>query len=264
MKLRSFLNSERRAVGFSRLKKAFRRKCVNSAIPLMLFGAQRSGTSLLMDVLQLHRDTQVFTEVSNSAIYSDFRLRGVEVVSKAIRDASAPVVCLKPISDSHIARNYIDSFPNGKYAWIVRNYLDVAASSIKKWPSGSRAVRIVCAGGVGGGWFQEGVSAKTGAIMRSLDQGALTEFDYACLVWWARNRLYCEQELAKLKNVVVISYERLLDGDLERFFHFAGLSFDQKYARYIKRPTPRTSHPPVSPIVAELCVELQNELEQFR
>lgn len=247
---------------FSRIKKVFRYKPVISAIPLMLFGSQRSGTSLLMNALELHSDTQVFTEVARSAIYNDYRLRGVDAISKALLNAKAPVVCFKPISDSHIAKTYIERFPDGRYVWVVRNFLDVAASSLEKWPTGSRAVRIVCTGGVGGGWFQEGVSAETKNILRSIDQGSLTEFDYRCLVWWARNRLFIEQDLADLKNVALIFYDRLLDGDLKRLFSFTGLSFDQRYGRYIKLSAARTSYPPVSRIVADLCGELQDELEK--
>lgn len=263
MKLRSILSAEKRAVRFSKVRKSFRYRRCNSAVPLMLFGSQRSGTSMLMDVFELHRDTQVFTEVARSAIYDNYRLRGIDSIRKAVLSANAPVVCFKPISDSHLARTYIENFPLGRHVWVVRNYLDVAASSLKKWPNGSRAIRIVCAGGVGGGWFQEGVSVKTEKILRSLNHGCLTEFDYACLVWWARNRLFTEQELERFNNVTLISYEKLLTGDLERVFKFAGLSFEQKYMRYVKRSANRTTYPPVTPVVAELCGELQDELGKF-
>lgn len=264
MKLRSLLIEEKRAVGFSKMKKGLRFRRIRSAIPLMLFGVQRSGTSMLMNVLDLHTNTQVFTEDAQSDIYDDYRLRGKEVISKAILDARAPVVCFKPISDSHIARTYIERFPEGRYVWVMRHYLDVAASSVKKWPEhGSRAIRIVCRGGVGGGWFQEGVSAETEEILRSIDQDHLTEFDYACLVWWARNRCFFEQELGIFNNVALVFYERLLDGDLKRLFDFAGLSFDERYGRYIRVSAARSRYPVVSPVVAELCEGLQDKFVQL-
>lgn len=263
MKFINILDPERRSVFLSRIKKRFRRRSFDSAIPFMLLGAQRSGTSMLMDILELHPSTQVMTEVAQSPIYFDFRIRSIDVVDQCLRNARAPVVCFKPISDSHLASRFVEQFPQGRFVWIVRSYLDVAASSVKKFAHIDRAIRLVCKGEAGGGWFQEGVSEETVKILRALDHECLSVFDYACLVWWARNRIYVEQELNKYQNVTLVCYEKLLDGHLEHVFEFARLSFDKQYARFVKRPGESAKYPFVSPQVADLCQKLQLQLKGF-
>ena len=56
-----------------------------------------------------------------------------------------------------------------------------------------RSARSVTAS-QGGGWFAEGVSERSRASCAAWIARRFTDFDYACLVWWARNQLFFELE----------------------------------------------------------------------
>ena len=140
----------------------------------------------------------------------------------------------------------------------------MASSRIAAFENSDRAIKIVCEGGTGGGWFQEGISEETLQVLQSIARDGFSPFDYACLVWWARNRIFIEQKLARFENVLHIRFERLLDGHLQRLFEFIGLEFDDRFTRFVRPPRPRREYPPVRPIVQQLCEELEAQLETGR
>ncbi len=229
-------------------------------MPVFILGIQRSGTTMLMFAFHLHPEIAVYDESRKSKAFLDFQLRGMETTEKLIKTSPFPVACFKPLADSHRATQLLQRFPSARFIWALREYSDVANSFLKKFPHATRAIRLVCSGQEGGGWFQEGVSEETGRILHNLPWQNFSDYDFACLVWWTRNRLFFEQDLDKEKRVLLLRYEKLVTApreSLPEVTKFIGVPFCRQMTRYIHaRSVSRHSPPKLNPSVQKLCDEL--------
>lgn len=196
------------SVARKRLRGVFRETCESR--PVFVLGKQRSGTTMLMQIFHRHPDMLVFDEHRDSPAFVDYRIRSADTIKTLLEQAKFPVVCLKPICDSHRIREFYEDFPEGHCIWLYRDFRDVANSSLRKFEAANRAIRLVCTGRPGGGWFQEGISPPIQEILQQVYRPDLPDFDLACLVWWARNQLMIESGLAGRTRVTILKYEALV------------------------------------------------------
>src|SRR2546423_12076375 len=129
-----------------------------SKCPVLIAGLQRSGTTMLMDILHLHPDTEVFDEARASANYVDFRIRSVAALRQSSEESHFQFRCFKIIADSHVLRPIMGGLFNPKVLWMYRSPKPNAASRLRKFRHPTAAIRAVCQYESGGGWFAEGVS----------------------------------------------------------------------------------------------------------
>ena len=262
MNLLAILDPQKRGRLAARVRKAYRQtfSAPIETIPVFTLGIQRSGTTMLMFAFHMHPEIAVYDESRKSKAFLDFRLRGMENTAKLIASSPFPVACFKPLADSHMTRLLLERFPSTRCIWALRDYRDVANSFLRKFPNATRAIRLVCSGQEGGGWFQEGISEETGQILRSLQWQDFSEYDFACLVWWARNRLFFEQNLQVEERVMILRYEKLVntpETSLKAVTNFIGIPFSKRMIRYIhSRSVSRYSPSHICQPVQELCDEL--------
>lgn len=268
MRLLNLLDRGKRARGLSIVRKAVGRafKRPVPSVPVFVFGKQRSGTTMMMDVFHARRDTEVFDERAASRAFVDYRIRGFDVVARLVERSKAPFVCFKPLADSHQSHEFAIRFPEARLLWIYRDYVDSALSGMKKWPDGRRAIRLVSTGQSGGGWFQEGVSKETTEVLRRVYSADLTELDLACLVWWARNRLILELELMSLPSLLIVRYEDLIRKPREAFeevFEFIGMSYyEAAVSGVVRNNNGSRKREGLSPSVERLCDDLLSRLDE--
>ncbi|MDO8954859.1 MAG: sulfotransferase [Gammaproteobacteria bacterium] len=228
--------------------------------PVFVLGIQRSGTTMLMFAFHLHPEIAVYDESRASKAFFDFQLRSMETTEKLVHANPFPVACFKPLADSHLTIQLLRRFPSARCIWALREYSDVANSFLRKFPHATRAIRLVCSGQEGGGWFQEGVSEATGRILRNLPWQNFSDYDFACLIWWARNRIFFEQKLEREKRVLLLHYEKLVtapEESLRAVTNFIGIPFSTQMIRYIHaRSISKYSPPQINPSVQELCDEI--------
>jgi len=247
-------------------KKALRPfKPIVSTRPAFIFGAQRSGTGMLTDTLQLHPETEVYDERPDGEIYDRYRIRDFKTVRKVLDRSRASLTCFKAICDSHIVHEFVDAFPNARLLWITRHYADVANSRLRKFERATRPIKIVCNGGEGGGWFQEGASAETAGILRDVYSDQLTEFDLSCLAWWARNRIFVEKELYKFPNLMSLRYEDVVTepaAATRRVCEFLQLPYVEATHRHLFQTSiQKHDCPDLDPEVKRLCDSLLDEIQ---
>lgn len=233
--------------------------------PIFVLGSQRSGTNMLFEHFQNRSDTDPYNE-DDQAAFENFLLHPFDQIHHLLQHAKAPVVAFKPICDSHRFAEFVEAFPDGSFIWLTRYYKDVANSAIRNFQFSDRAIRKVCTGQTGGGWFQEGVSAESEAILREVYDPELSRFELACLVWWARNRVVLEQNVDQAPRTLMLAYEKLVTEPAEVFSFMCevlGLSPQPQAHRHVhSRSIKRHTYDPVAPRIEALCDELTAEIER--
>lgn len=261
--LRDAAKWERRlAVIQKRVLQEFREPCISK--PVFVLGKQRSGTGMLMRIFHRHSDLLVFDENRNNAAFEDFRLRDDDTIRLLVEQARFPAVCLKPVCDSQRIADLFDAFPYGHFVWMYRDYRDVANSSLRKFGSATRAVRLACLGQPGGGWFQEGLSPAVASTLQQVYRPSLSEFDLACLAWWARNRIVLESGLLGHPNLTLLKYEELAsnpDSVLPWLFHRIGIRYQPGLARDVNARSIGHPAPEMDRSVQNLCSSVLQRLD---
>lgn len=114
--------------------------------PVFVFGQQRSGTTMLLKVLDMSARCRVYDERDPKA-FSDFRLRDLDTISRMVGRSGFAVNVFKPLADSHRMDELLGHFPGAKGIWIWRHFADVGDSSTRRFPDGQRpAIRDVAEG----------------------------------------------------------------------------------------------------------------------
>lgn len=233
--------------------------------PVLIAGLQRSGTTMLMNIFHLHPDTDVYDESSESKAFFDFRIRSLDIVRQEIADSHYRFPCFKVIADSHILPSILRALPDARVIWMYREHTANAASRLQKFQHATAAIRAVCDGRLGGGWFAEGVSTAIRRSLQSLDRSGFTDFDYACLVWWARNQLFFDLGLAAEPRLRLLRYETLVvdpRSTMNAVFRWLDMPRSVPCLRFVHaRSLFKRDLPSLDPQVELLCSGLQQRLD---
>ena len=263
MRISSIKSPEKRAKFAARWRKRIAgvlRKPTDT-VPIFVTGMQRSGTTMLMNTFQLHEHAEVHDEAAESQVFLDYRIRDMATLDGSIERSRYPFICYKIISDSHILGDFLKRYPSARVLWAYRSARDNADSQLKKFPHATRAIKLVCEGKPGGGWFAEGCSEATVAALQGLDRSEFSEFDYACLVWWARNILYFEGEHENHANVRLLQYEETARDPhamMKAVQDWVGIPISSGAARFVHaRSVAKKNLPALQPSVAALVDDLE-------
>lgn len=195
-------------------------------------GCQRSGTTMLMRVLE--KDVRVNSyEESSCLFYEDsLRLREMEYVLGVVRGKKAPLSSIKPLLDSQNIRRILDYYENSFGLWIYRHYKDVANSSVTHFGK-ANSIRDISAivYRCSGNWRAENTSKQTLDIVTDLFSLSMDAYDAAALFWYCRNILFFEQRLDKDDRVILCNYEDIVNMPAEKIasiYHFLDFKFTGK------------------------------------
>ena len=183
---------------------------------VLIFGCQRSGTTMLQQTL-LDRSWRVFILEEH-----DRRLIGDEpdpletaweehgVVLARIHRLPFEVVAVKPLVESDRAAGLIDTAGNARAIWMLRHYLDVARSNLRRFgvENAHRDLEAFRSPDRSN-WRCRGTAEATRRTVVELLDGGLEPLDAAALFWWTRNQLYFDQGLDRHDGVRVLRYERV-------------------------------------------------------
>jgi hypothetical protein len=246
--------------------KALRQRLLPRPVAQHVFvaGMQRSGTNLLMDVLDASVDTQVFHETDPRA-FERYEMRDLAVIQQLAQRCPAPVFVIKALCELDRIKPLMDSFAPARTLWVVRDWRDSANSAIKSFgnfvPQWKRLSQ-----GDDSDWRGRGMSPATRELLAAMYRPDASEAEGAAMMWFYRNALFFEQQLAADPRVRVVFYEDLVRHpmpEVAAVYVFLGLQgFNQRvagriHARSVKNRSPEG----IAPAVAELCDEL---LARFR
>jgi len=254
----------------SRLRKfVAQRLRAPSADPRTVFvlGCQRSGTDMLMSVLDAAPDTWTYGEDAPAA-FRDFQLRPLEVIDGLVRRNRGEIVAFKSICDSHRADELLDRYPRSRVVWIYRDYRDVANSAVRKWGEHQKDImrwihrrdfeRL--------GWRGERLSADFVAWVDALAPESLSPHEAAALFWILRNRFFFDLGLDRRGDVLLVRYEDLVHHPrlgAERIFRFLGVGFQERYVAGLRTSSVGKRHfPGAREEIVRTCEELTERLDR--
>lgn len=246
--------------------KAWRQRLRPRPVALHVFvaGMQRSGTNLLMDVLEASAATQVFHETDPRA-FERYEMRDPAVIRELAANCPAPVFVIKALCELDRLRAMMDDFAPARSLWVVRDWRDSVHSAIKSFgnfvPQWKRLAH-----GEANGWRGRGMSDATRELLAVLYRPDASEAEGAAIMWYYRNVLFFEQKLDTDPRVRLVFYEDLVRnpgpevaaiyGALGLQGFHAGIA-QRIHARSVKHHSPAD----IAPAVAALCDDL---LARFR
>jgi hypothetical protein len=235
----------------------------NGRRSLLIFGCQRSGTTMLQQsLLDRSRQVLVLSEVDPKLVRTGdgerLRWKPTADVAAALAKLPFELVVTKPLVESHRVGELLDSLPNSRAIWMFRHYLAVASSNLAKFgPANGHADLAKLLSGESAEWraqCREDVRERIRAIVSN---GA-SDLDAAALFWWARNQLYFDQQLREDPRVRLLRYESVVHNParcLAGLSDFLGIAISAGPAERAVRQSAK-QRAQLQPAVEELCAEL--------
>ncbi len=230
-----------------------------------VFGCQRSGTKMMMRVLDRSDTTRIYHE-DDAAAFEDFQLRPDWVVKALVTASPAPCQLLKPICDSHHADRLLDRFEGARAVWLFRDPDAVAASAVSKWGAHqAEVIDALVAGSVEPwGWRAEDVPEAVVQALTEVHRPDLSPEEGALLFWYLRNRFFFELGLHQDPRVRLVSYARLVEDPRAAFppvFAHLGARFEPEAVDRVHARSSQRAPLPASQPIRALCEGLLDQLE---
>ncbi len=237
------------------------------ATPVYLVGLQRSGTNMLVRGLEAAPEVEVRNE-NDRAAFRDFLLRPNPVIRELVARSGHRLVLLKPLCDAHRTNELLDTMGTpapGRAIWAFREVDGRVRSAIAKFGDANLRVLAEIAGGGGRDrWQAGGLSESSLALISRFDYAVMTPASAAALFWYVRNSLYFELGLDRRNDVLLVSYDRMVDNperEMRRICGFLNFPYDPRLVAHIE---PRGHHGrsklEIDPLVRRHCDELTARL----
>jgi len=179
-----------------------------NARAVYILGAQRSGTTMLLECLEQSMDFEVLGESSKAMV--NFRIKSDDYIRDTVRSSHHKFVVFKPLTDSHRARQFLDLLPNSAAIWAFRRVEDRVNSSIAKFGDHNLQVLRGLVRGEGlDKWQAQGLSPSDLEFLRQFDYSTMSPHTASALFWYLRNTLYFSQGLQDRSDVLPLAYEDL-------------------------------------------------------
>lgn len=254
------------ARGRKAVRQRLRPRAAETAV-LFVVGVQRSGTTMLLEVLEEHPDTRVYHEHDRAAFAPDWRLRPLAVRRRLVERARCRWVVMKPLLDFQHLDRLLEEHPGSRAVFVYRDPRDAALSSAEKWgPALANVVRRLATESPCTHWMAERLPPERRALLAELYHPGLDAGSASALRWWLRNAIFFDLGLdARGDRVLPVRYETLArepEAGFRRIFAFLGLGFEPSLvARVSGRSVGRAREARLEPRVAALCEELEARLD---
>lgn len=231
-----------------------------------VFGCQRSGTKMVMRVLDRCPVTHIYHENHDSA-FRDFQLRSDNTLRMLLRLSPAPAQIFKPICDSQDADRLLERFPEARGLWIYRHPDDVTRSATEKWGEHQRDVVTAVVRSdtsPSWGWRTARVPAAVAEALRAVWRPDLSPEEGGLLFWYLRNAFYFALGLDRHPRMRLACYEDLVQEPARAFppvFAHLGAPFTPAYIDRVRADSVRRgAPPPASPEIRALVEGLHQRL----
>lgn len=235
--------------------------------PVFLFGAQRSGTNMIVHGLDEAPEFRVYNE-GNRRAFDNFRLRPLPTIEALIDRSRARYVLFKPLCDSHRAEEILDRFgPRARAIWAYREVDGRVRSALAKFgDSNLRVLRAYAAGEANEAWQVQGMSPESVDFVRSLDLDRLSAESGAALFWFIRNSQYFQMSLDERDDAMLVSYDDFVarpDETARALCAFLGVGFRPGFIAHVSPRPPAWRQPlSIDDRIRVRCTDLQERLDR--
>ena len=233
-----------------------------------VFGCQRSGTKMVMRILDQSPESRIYHE-NHASAFSDFQLRSDATVRALLATSPAPVQVFKPICDSQDAAAILDRFEGSRGVWIYRDPHDVARSAVEKW--GAHQTEVVTAVVNGDtetwGWRTAQVPDEVRAALARVWRPDLTPHEGALLFWVLRNQFFFSQGLDRDPRVRLVRYADLVQRPADAFdglFTHLGAAFSAEWVESVRASSLGRATPQGAAEIRALVDDLLARMDAWR
>jgi Sulfotransferase family len=235
---------------------------------LFVAGVQRSGTNMVMDLLEWSRWTAVFHETDRLA-FDNYEMRPTEVILQLATQTHAPWFVIKSLCELDRIPALMDIFGPARVLWVLREFDDCANSAVRSFENFARQVRRLAVDEHPDDWRGRGMSDATRRVLRTFASDDLSETSAAALMWYYRNILFFERGLDKDPRVTLVRYEELVRTPNEvtrEVFAWLGLpDWSPWIVRHVHaRSARREVRADIDPGVRTLCDGLRARFDALR
>ena len=239
------------------------REPYKDTLPVFILGCGRSGTSMMVNIFE--RDKRIEALGENDPMLAENYMLVREEIRPTIDRCKVPVLIMKPILNSFDASSILETYDRAKVIWMLRNYSDVIASSVKKFGSVvSDYMKELVLFKKGDNWLSSGIPNKTLKILHNIDTTGFTRYDWMSLVWWSVNSTVILNRLYQHDRVLFVKYENLVyspEEVLRCVYKYIKLSYNPKTEKYIHTASvSKGAAIQLQPVVKEMCDNLTEEL----
>jgi hypothetical protein len=237
-----------------------------NAVPVFIFGEQRSGTNMLLDCFRRSPRTAIYNETDDDA-FVDYELRDLAIIADLVHRSPASHVVLKPTADGNRASEILDALPGSRAVWIYRRYQDAVTSALALFRETSlQYLQKVATRAPTARWRSINLSSDDVAMVDTYLRRGISEASARALIWYIRNGFYFRLGLDRRKDVMLINYEELVGSPkavVAQAFGFVGLDFQDRYvARVFGSSVGRRPTPELDPDIVALCDRMMVRLSR--
>jgi len=239
-------------------------KVIKPPRALFVFGAQRSGTRLPMEVMDRSLNIDTYRE-GDRAAFNKALLKSNDEIRCLLDKNPFPFVAFKPICDSHRAGELLDFFVGTKSVWIFRNYKDVVNSASKKWKDGKKNLINLVSGNLElAGWRAGGLTKEKIQLTKEYYSDNMSSHEAHALMFYLRNSLFFDLKLHERDDMILIRYEDLVstpEQSFSKIFRFFGCKFKKSFVSGIYLTSiGKNAFPKISRDIENLCESVSQQL----
>jgi hypothetical protein len=238
------------------------RQCV-----AFIAGVQRSGTNMMMDVLERSAETDVYHERDRRA-FDNYQMREPAVIRALLQSSNAPCFVIKSLCELQHLERLMDDFAPARAVWVLRDYRDVVNSMCVSFRNQGKQVKRIARDRDSDGWQGQGMSDATHEIVRARVHDDISDRSAAALIWYFRNQLFFDQGFDVDPRVLLVRYESLVtrpQAEFERIFAFLGLAYAPRHSRKVVPHSIRKAHEPeIEPSIRKLCDTMTARFDALR
>jgi len=237
---------------------------------IFIVGNQRSGTTMLLRQLEKHIDVDSYGESSKAM--KALRIKSLTYIKKIVHKTKAKIVIFKPLEDSHRVLEFLNTLDSSKVIWVFRHYLDVAKSSMKlNWGRHCKEYVENINAGIYFPYNESlNLSDKNVQLVKNLYHADISEETCIAIIWYLRNTIFFDIDLAKNHRVLLVCYEKLVNNpeeEMHRILLFLGIKKTKAiikgiHKKSIKKETESIIDPNVKKICDKIYKDLVNALPQ--
>ena len=261
-KINRFLRNQSKSI-YQKYKK---RESSQRKLVVFLAGVQRSGTNLVMDLLDKSWEADVYHETDPRA-FNNYNMKPIDEIKQLVDSSNASYVVVKSLLELQRIKDIRSNFLRSKIIWVIRFYGDVVNSQTHLWNKMPEIIGGIVEDRESVDWRGQLMSDETYEKVCKLYHEGISNESACALFWYFRNVLFFEQGLDKDKDVYVIQYENLVNEPgriVPGLFEFVGLPYKSSIVSSVfSTSISKSKKPKVQEEIAELCESLQEKFDMY-